>query len=706
MERIKRYFVFSAIWLLVGCGGGSSDNHAPVAESKMVTIREDSSTNITLSGSDEDGDALTFSYTQPAHGTVRGVAPDLIYTPSSNFNGKDSFTYTVNDGKVDSAQATMTIAVTAVNDAPVAHDQSISVGKNSAVNITLDGEDAESDTLTYSYTDPSHGTLSGTAPNLKYTPDTNYAGNDSFTYQLNDGRANSNTATVSISIQSAVTVSGTITYDYVPGVSVGSSNQCKLDYNAIVQKPARNVIVQMLDGTGAVIATTETDANGSYRFDGVASNMQVKIRVLAKMHRTGTPAWDVKVVDNTNSDALYVMDGTLASVGTSDSTRDLNAPSGWGGSSYTGRRAAAPFAILDDIYAAMQTVLSADTQTVFPPLQVNWSVNNVALSGDTARGEIGTSIYTDGNLFILGDADSDTDEYDNHIIAHEWGHYYEDKFSRSDSIGGSHGGRDLLDIRVAFSEGWGNAFSAIALKDPLYCDTSVPGEATGWSMNIENETPDNPGWFSEGSVQRIIYDLWDSTNESENGDTLLLGFGPIHTVLVNAEKTAPAFTSLFTFIKALKDLRPSDSTAIDNIVAHESIATIDDIYGGLESGSTSRTNHAGDYPYAELTDGSAGVQVHTTNQHGSFNKLGNRIYVKFKVDADRTYTVKVQQTNGSDADPDFYVYKMPDGIIAQGRNGNAGSESRSVALNAGENYLMEIWDFNNTARADFNVTVQ
>jgi len=140
-------------------------------------------------------------------------------------------------------------------------------------------------------------------------------------------------------------------------------------------------------------------------------------------------------------------------------------------------------------------------------------------------------------------------------------------------------------------------------------------------MNMESEIATNPGWFSEASIQRIIYDLWDSTNESANNDTLTLGFTPIHQVLTGAEKTTPAFTSLFTFIKALKDANPSDSTAIDSIVANENITTIDDIYGGLNG--TARTNHASDYPYAQTTVGGTPAQVHTTNANGSYNKLGN-----------------------------------------------------------------------------------
>ena len=58
--------------------------------------------------------------TRPAHGTLSGTAPNLTYTPAANYNGPDSFTFTVNDGTVDSAAATVSITVTPVNDAPVA----------------------------------------------------------------------------------------------------------------------------------------------------------------------------------------------------------------------------------------------------------------------------------------------------------------------------------------------------------------------------------------------------------------------------------------------------------------------------------------------------------------------------------------------------------------------------------------------------------
>ena len=73
---------------------------------------------------------------------------------------------------------------------------------------------------------------------------------------------------------------------------------------------------------------------------------------------------------------------------------------------------------------------------------------------------------------MLGKENVDTDEYDASVIAHEWGHYYQSAFSRDDSPGGAHSGGDRLDRRVAFSEGWGNAWSGIALARSNYTDSS------------------------------------------------------------------------------------------------------------------------------------------------------------------------------------------------------------------------------------------
>jgi hypothetical protein len=179
-------------------------NHPPVANAQSVTTNEDTSAAITLTGSDVDGDALMFSYVQPAHGMLSGAGPILTYTPASNYNGPDSFTFSVGDGTATSAVALVSITVTAVNDAPVATTGlSVVTAEDTAKPITLSATDVDSASLNFTVmAGPSHGTLTGVAPNLTYTPTANYYGSDSFTFAVSDGSLDSNVATVTITVNS------------------------------------------------------------------------------------------------------------------------------------------------------------------------------------------------------------------------------------------------------------------------------------------------------------------------------------------------------------------------------------------------------------------------------------------------------------------------------------------------------------------------
>src|SRR5207248_2254012 len=147
-------------------------NSAPVANAQSVTTNEDNPKAITLTGSDPDGDALTYTITSNlSHGTLSGTAPNVTYTPGTDYNGSDSFTFKVNDGTTNSDETTVLITVVAVNDRPVADSQSVTTNEDTAKPITLSGSDPEGDALTYTITtNPSHGVLSGTAPNVTYIP--------------------------------------------------------------------------------------------------------------------------------------------------------------------------------------------------------------------------------------------------------------------------------------------------------------------------------------------------------------------------------------------------------------------------------------------------------------------------------------------------------------------------------------------------------
>jgi hypothetical protein len=125
----------------------------------------------------------------------------LVYTPTLNYNGSDSFKFKVYDGIDNSPLATVQINVTPVNDAPVASSQSVSTLQSIPVMITLTGFDVDGDILTYSIlTPPTSGTLSGSGQDLVFMPEAGYLGTVGFTFIASDGLLDSAPAEVTITI--------------------------------------------------------------------------------------------------------------------------------------------------------------------------------------------------------------------------------------------------------------------------------------------------------------------------------------------------------------------------------------------------------------------------------------------------------------------------------------------------------------------------
>ncbi len=181
-------------------------NDGPVAVDDAATTAEDTAVGVTVltNDSDLDGDTLSIaSVSTPAHGTAVIAGTSVTYTPAANYNGPDSFTYTVGDGNGGSATATVTVTVTGVNDGPVAVDDAATTAEDTAVSVTVltNDSDLDGDTLAVSSVSmPAHGTavIAGTA--VTYTPALNYNGPDSFTYTVGDGNGGSATATVSVTV--------------------------------------------------------------------------------------------------------------------------------------------------------------------------------------------------------------------------------------------------------------------------------------------------------------------------------------------------------------------------------------------------------------------------------------------------------------------------------------------------------------------------
>lgn len=168
------------------------------------------------------------------NGTPGNLLDDAIaYTPSSGFTGSDQFTYQVNDGNGGTDTATVNVTVNNVssNQNPIANDDSVTTSNNGSVNINVlsNDSDPDGDPLALSIdTTPTNGIAvvddNGTPGNLFddfiiYTPNSGFAGNDQFTYQINDGNGGVNTATVTITVDDAGNINGTSGNDTIIGTN-------------------------------------------------------------------------------------------------------------------------------------------------------------------------------------------------------------------------------------------------------------------------------------------------------------------------------------------------------------------------------------------------------------------------------------------------------------------------------------------------------
>lgn len=177
-------------------------NEAPQAISDAFSLTEDVNISITLLGSDPENSVLTYTIADPpANGLLSGNAPNVVYTPLTNFYGDDAFTFFVSDGQQESSLATITLSVSPRNDPPTAPDQQISTNEDTSIPVFLTGSDVDGDALTYVISQsPTNGALSGTAPDLLYQPNLDYEGQDLISFIVDDGSTSSNEAIVTIDV--------------------------------------------------------------------------------------------------------------------------------------------------------------------------------------------------------------------------------------------------------------------------------------------------------------------------------------------------------------------------------------------------------------------------------------------------------------------------------------------------------------------------
>ncbi|WP_319458295.1 beta strand repeat-containing protein, partial [Mycobacterium sp. RTGN3] len=291
--------------------GRSFFNRTPNAVDNSATTNEDTSATINVLGNDTDADfdALTVTdFTQPAHGTVvKNSSGTLTYTPDADFNGTDTFSYTVTDDEArphfhglggiydigHEDTATVTVTVTPVNDAPVADDEAYTVAEDTLLNIATPGvlagdTDADGDPLAVTgATDPANGSVT-VNPNgsFTYTPDENFNGVDTFDYTVSDG-----------TLTDAGTV--TITVTAVPDAPVAGDDSYETEEDTPLTVTAPGVLADDTDGDGDPLSVTgATDpSNGS-----VTVNPNGSFIYTPDANFNGVDTFDYTVSDGTLTD--------------------------------------------------------------------------------------------------------------------------------------------------------------------------------------------------------------------------------------------------------------------------------------------------------------------------------------------------------------------------------------------------------------------
>lgn len=275
-------------------------NAIPQAQDQTLTVAEDSAVSGGLHATDADGHAITFRVTGSASlGSFSLTDPTrglFSYIPNANVFGTDTLHFVANDGLEDSAEATLTIAISNNNDVPLAYFTGVlGLDEDTSVSGQLGGQDADADVLEYRLASiPNHGTvtqLNAATGSFNYTPDPDKNGEDRFFFVVHDGQAESNWAEVLIRVapinDTPVAVGqGPLWVDAEATLS-GKLSATDVDRDVLVYRKAlapSHGSLEINAITGEFVYTPNSNALGSDSFsftveDGLASSAAAVVSI-------------------------------------------------------------------------------------------------------------------------------------------------------------------------------------------------------------------------------------------------------------------------------------------------------------------------------------------------------------------------------------------------------------------------------------------
>lgn len=382
-------------------------------------------------------------------------------------------------------------------------------------------------------------------------------GSASVTLTATDSAGTAASATLALVVNAApaLTVSGRITYDDVPATSTG------LALGSISTLAVRNACVWLEDlaSPGVACAAGTTDGSGRYTLAS-PSNASVRVHVVA---RTASATGAFHVVDVSSASFplpdFDVRSATISVGSMSLTGQDWNVPDS--------TRINGAFNILDVMQTLAAVVLAAAPGTDFGRLRCEWAPGSQQGAYYWAE-----TPWSAARITLPGDRSTDSDEFDDSVVAHEFGHHLNWRFGGVDSIAGPHSPGDYLDPRVALDEGLATAWGQHGLGSPFYIATYGWAGGLAWVQDLENNAQIpaiTDGYWSECSVQSIAWDLLDAT-PTESGDAIALSFGSLWTVCAQ-DLPGHDFAYLVDFVDSLVARNPTQGSAIAAIVGIEGI---------------------------------------------------------------------------------------------------------------------------------------
>ncbi|MBT7803894.1 tandem-95 repeat protein, partial [Candidatus Poribacteria bacterium] len=331
----------------------ASTNDAPAASATTASTSEGTPVDISLTGTDVDGNVLTVLLWDGAQGVVEDITSangglvslgdadpsDSIatatYTPGADYSGTDTFEFVVNDGTVDSATATVTVTVDAVQDAPVATPAVATTLEDQATDILLSGTDADGDVVTVLLWDGAAGVITdlstdagGTvsigettenSATATYTPPTDFNGADSFEFVVNDGSLDSAVETV------------TITVDPVNDLPIAldeaflTSEDTPVTFTLFGSDDDLDVITLLLwDGAQGVAGSLLTAGGGTVGV-GTSSNGQASVTYTPRAEFAGQDSFEYVANDGLVDSAVARVTITVSAVNDAPLASDVTA---------------------------------------------------------------------------------------------------------------------------------------------------------------------------------------------------------------------------------------------------------------------------------------------------------------------------------------------------------------------------------------------